>query len=129
MYFQKIRYIVSEGNKTVVTLATSSPGFSFSFTAHLKLKDDTATKGSDYVPIPANVTFSPGEEEVSFEVITTDNQVAQLLKKFEVVIINVTTGCNAEEKVKIGSNDTATIEIVDNDGGLPSNIIMNTFVL
>ena len=124
--FQRIQYSVSEGNKTAVTLVTSSPGFSYSFTVHLKLKDDTATKGSDYVPIPASVTFSPGEEEVSFEVITTDNQVAQLLKRFEVVIINVTTDCDDDERVKIGSNDTATIEIIDNDGGLPSNIIKNT---
>ena len=74
--------------------------------------DMTASGGSDYVPQPVTVVFSPGRAEVSFEVMTVEDNIAEISESFKIVI----TGTNQSELVRIGMDNIAIIEIVDNDG-------------
>ena len=112
--FRPIQYSVAEGNRTTVTLVTNSSAYNFSFTVSLMFMDDTATSGSDYVPMPVSVTFSPEEEELSFEVMATEDDVAEQMERFKIVI----TGTNESTQVIVGSDDTAFVNIEDDDGEL-----------
>jgi hypothetical protein len=109
--FQPLEYTVIEGRIVNITMVTSTSVYSFPFSVSLMFMDMTASGGSDYVPQPVTVAFSPGQEEVSFEVMTVEDNIAEISESFKIVI----TGTNQSELVRIGMDNIAIIEIVDND--------------
>jgi hypothetical protein len=76
--------------------------------------DMTASGGSDYVPQPVTVAFSPGQEEVSFEVMTVEDNIAEISESFKIIITEVTSSCDSSVVV-VGGNNQSTVQIVDND--------------
>jgi hypothetical protein len=50
--------------------------------------DMTASGGSDYVPQPVTVAFSPGQEEVSFEVMTVEDNIAEISESFKIISLS-----------------------------------------
>ena len=70
----------------------------------------TATEGSDFVFNDQTVVFQPGQTQQT-RFILVENDVAVESIEFFNVVLTSTDG-----NVEIGSPDTTTIRIVDNDG-------------
>ena len=116
MSFRPIQYSVTEGDKTNVTLVTNSSAYSFPFTVSLMFMDDTATSGSDYVPMPVSVTFSPGEEELSFEVMATVDRLMEFSESFKIIATNVTTPPDCRGDLVVLGTNMADVNIADSNG-------------
>jgi hypothetical protein len=112
--FEPILYSVEEGGKVNITMVTSTSAYSFPFSVSLMFMDMTASGGSDYVPQPVTVAFSPGQEEVSFEVMTVEDNIAEISESFKIIITEVTSSCDSSVVV-VGGNNQSTVQIVDND--------------
>ena len=78
--------------------------------------DMTASGGSDYVPQPVTVAFSPGQEEVSFEVMTVNDTIAEQEESFKVVIAGVDEVSGCTDRVVMGTDSQAAITISDSNG-------------
>ena len=114
--FQPAQYSVTEGNKTTVTLVTNSSAYSFSFTVSLMFMDDTATSGSDYVPMPVSVTFSPGQQELSFEVMATVDQLTESSESFMIIATDILVPPTCRGDLVVLGTDTAYVNIADSNG-------------
>ena len=77
-----------------------------SFTSH--------TVGRDIRPGPYTVTFAPGQQYAYLTVSPVDDDTAELIEYFTLMIISV----DRPEVVAIGSPSTSVIAIADNDGAL-----------
>ena len=79
-----------------------------------------STAGSDYIPGPYTVSFSPGQQSAILMVPTIDDETVELPQYFTVVI----TAVDRPDVVVIGSTNTSSITIEDNEPGnmLPCDI-------
>ena len=68
--------------------------------------------GRDFRPDPYTVTFTAGQQYASVMVSPIDDDTAELLEYFSVIIYSV----DKPAVVEIGSPNTAVIAIEDNDG-------------
>ena len=90
----------------------NSTNFEFEFYVFLNYKDNTAIDGDDYLHNVFNVHFSKGQDTATFEVPTIDDNIAELMERFTVVIVNTTI----PTKVMTGKSNTASVNLMDNDG-------------
>ena len=91
-------------------MVTSSTSFSTSFTVTLLYQDITTEGISDYTAV-TTVTFGAGDSSSSFEIPIVNDNIAELKETFNITIISVN-----QTFVKIGDDDTAMVDILDNDG-------------
>lgn len=111
VFFDPVSYNVTEGENASLTLRTSS-NFGFSFDVSFMYTDGLATSGRDYTPAVRRVTFDPQQERVNFQLPTIDDEHAEPTEDFQVTIVGTTM---PESEVTVGQ-DTATVNILDNDG-------------
>ena len=99
--FNPTTYSVNEDDGVAeVTLVTSSTSFSTSFTVTLSYQDITTEGSSDYTAV-TTVTFGAGESSSSLRVPIVNDNIAELKETFNITI---------------GGDDTAMVDIFDNDG-------------
>ena len=70
------------------------------------------TAGSDFTPGPLSVSFSAGQPYAILTVSPNDDDTAELLEYFTLMITSV----DRPDVVEIGSPNTSVITIVDNNG-------------
>ena len=112
VFFDPVSYNVTEGGNASLTLRTSSFSFDFSFAVFLMYTDGLATSGRDYTPAIRRVAFEPQQGQVKFQLPTIHDEHAELTEDFQVTIFGTTL---PESLVTVGQ-DTATVNILDNDG-------------
>ena len=100
-------YEVTEGQDAIPMVVLSNPS-SEPVTVTLNTMDGSATENSDFEPGPITVTFEPGETSMPVTIPTMDDDVNEFPESFTVVLSDP-VGAQLGE-------DTATIDIVDNDG-------------
>ncbi len=64
---------------------------------------------SDFTPVSGTLNFADGQSEATINIPITDDSIVEDLESFEVVLSNPTGGAN------LGTNDTTSVTIVDND--------------
>jgi hypothetical protein len=70
----------------------------------------THTADSDYTAIITTITFSAGTTAFSFPVDTSDDDSLEQLERFTALL------SNPSQNIAIGSQDTAEINLMDNEG-------------
>lgn len=115
MFIDPASYTVIEGDSATITVATTG-AFSTSFDVLLALRNGTAVAGSDYNlgPAPYRLTFQPGTTSVQLNVTTINDTVIEAVEQFEAFL--VIPANSSALGVREGSADTASVDIVDNDG-------------
>ena len=71
---------------------------------------NSRTAGFDYTSITSTITFFAGQREASITVFTLEDTTAEQLEDFSALLSNPSEGLD------IGARDTATINIMDNEG-------------
>lgn len=69
----------------------------------------SASNGSDYQPVPSTLTIPAGEYYLDVPIIPVDDPIQEYMESVSIRLLSA-SGC------KIGTNNTATINIIDNDG-------------
>jgi beta-glucosidase len=109
-------YEVMEGETASVTVElnmTSSETISVTYGT----ADGSATAGLDYLPASGTLLFPPGETQQSFLVTTLDNDQDE---EDKTVLLSLTDPQN----VILGTNDQATLTIVDDEEPTPGNVVL-----
>ena len=110
--FNPVTYSVSENDGVAtVTLVTSSFSYDFPFSVTLSYSDITALVGSDYEGNIITVDFIAGQASASFDVPIINDTVAELPEEFSITLVST----NVSDRVVIGDDDVATVEIIDDD--------------
>ena len=91
---------------------TSSTAFSFPFTVTLSYMDGSAEQSKDYTPSVFTVDFAPGQNSVTFDMATIEDNQVEKLENFKIMKV----GTSEPGLVSPGSPDMVTIEIEDDDG-------------
>ena len=112
VFFDPVSFNMTEGGNVSLSVMVNSTNYSFPFSVSLSYKDYTAIDGVDYLHSVFTVDFSAEQDTATFEVLTFDDNVAELMEKFTVVIVNTTI----PSKVMTGGADTASVYLIDNDG-------------
>ena len=112
VFFEAASYNVTEGDNVSVSLAVTSNNYSVPFTVFLSYEDNTASNGVDYLSKVVSLNFSANQSTATFEVPTIDDNIAELLESFTLVIVNTTI------LTPVMRNDTvnASVHLIDNDG-------------
>ena len=111
VFFDPTSYTVSEDMNVTLVLRVSTSDFSFPFTVTVNTIDITAVAEVDYVPGGYTVSFQPGQNEVTLDVPTMDDNIVEMVEMYSAIIASTSV-----DRVLIGSSDMANITIQDNDG-------------
>ena len=65
----------------------------------------------DYISVNEQLVFDSGVNRVCFDVATTSDSVPEIMESFRVALISTSDG-----RVRIGSPDSAVVQITDEDG-------------
>ena len=112
VFFEPVSYNVTEGDNVSVSLVVTSTNYSFSFTVFLSYEDNTASNGVDYLSKVFSLDFSAEQSTATFEVPTIDDNIAELLESFTLVIVNTTIPTPVTRKDTVN----ASVHLIDNDG-------------
>ena len=107
MQFSAADYTVAEGFTRTITVTLSAP-VSVTVTVDYITMDGTAVAGSDYAATGGTLTFAAGETTQTFVVVTQDDDQNE---PNETIILNLSDPTG----VVLGSTDTATLTILDDD--------------
>ena len=72
----------------------------------------TASGGSDYAPLPFNVTVLAGQTTATIDVAVLDDLIVEGNETVEVTLVGIASG---DSGISVGSANTATVVITDND--------------
>ena len=85
--------------------------------------DNTAEEGDDYMSVVFTVSFSAGQKTATFVVPTIDDNIAELTENFKIVIVST-----SNSRAVPGAPDTASVDIIDNDGMSEHSAILFYYV-
>ena len=108
--FEQAAYAVGEGSSVTVKVKLSADP-ERNLTIPLSPVDQGGASIADYSGIPANVSFSSGDDEKTFTVMATQDSIDD---DDESVEITFDTG-NLPDRVSVGDTGTATVSITDDD--------------
>ena len=113
--FLHTQVLVEEGNVAMLTIVAAPANYDFSFSVLLNYSNGTAMEFYDFIIESEEVSFSPGQANVSFTVVTTEDDTVEFpsTQKFSIEIVEI-FGSNS---VDIGNEDTAIVAIIDDDEG------------
>ncbi|WP_197480191.1 CARDB domain-containing protein, partial [Anabaena sp. 4-3] len=108
--FSDANYAINENGTpvTAVTL-TRTNGSDGAVSVRVNLTNGTATAGSDYNNAPITVNFADGEISKTVTIPIFDDTIFDPNQTFNITLSNPTNG------VTIGSQNNATVTIIDND--------------
>lgn len=110
--FSASSYNVDEGAGFVTLNVTRSGGRAFTATVNYQTTDGTAKAGVNYVASNGNVTFAPGETSKTIQIPIIDDANPSSTLQFTVKLTDANgTGF-------VGAQDTATVNILDNDANI-----------
>ena len=108
--FESATYSVAEGGSITVKVKLSADP-ERNLTIPLSPVDKDGASDADYSGIPANVSFSSGDDEKTFTVMATQDSIDD---DDESVEITFDTD-NLPDRVSVGDTGTATVSITDDD--------------
>ena len=111
MGFAADKLTVNEGESVDVTVTRSGKDLDNTASVTVTTEPDTAVHGRHFVHKQEVVTFAPGETEKTVTIETIDNEEKSGTVSFKAVL------SNPSDNATIGSVDTVTISIMDNDLG------------
>ena len=109
--FDSSTYSVNENGGSATLRVVRSGGIGQTVTVNYASADGTATAGSDYTAVSGTLTFSPGVTQQTITVPIINDSVVEPNENFTVTLSNPSAGA------ALGTPATATVTIVDNDGG------------
>jgi Calx-beta domain len=111
-----VDFLTSDG-----TIAVQKMGDVFTVaTVNPLASDGTANERSDYTTAVGTLSFAPGETQKTFDVLITDDGIAELP---ETVLLSL---ANATGNASLGSQGSAQLVIHDNDSSTSNNIDTST---
>jgi sugar lactone lactonase YvrE len=109
--FSSASYTVNEGAGSVALTVVRSGGIQFAVSANFSTANGSAVAGSDYTAASGSVNFAAGETQKTIFVGVNEDSFAEGDETFTVNLSNPSAGAT------LGQPSTATVTIVDNDGG------------
>jgi hypothetical protein len=109
--FSSASYSVSEGGGSVALTVVRSGGIQLAASANYATANGSAQASSDYTAASGSVTFAPGETQKTIIVGVNEDSFAEGDETFSVTLSAPSAGA------ALGNPNTATVTIVDNDGG------------
>lgn len=106
--FSAANYLVSEGGSFATLIVTRSGDTAGTTTVDFATVNGSATNRSDYTEHYGTLTFNPGETSKSFIILITDDVFIESDETITATLSNPTVSV-------LGSLNTATLTIVDND--------------
>ncbi len=108
--FSATEFSINEDGTPITSVTiTRTGGTQGTVSATITLSEDTAIAGSDYNNIPIVVDFADGETSKTVTIPVTDDNLVESAEKIQLVLGNPTGN------VTIGTQNTATLTIADND--------------
>ncbi len=107
--FSAANFSVNESAGTVTITVTRSGGAVGAASVQFNTSNGTATTPSDYQSASGTLFFASGDVSETFTVAIVDNNIAEANETFSLTLSNPVGGT-------LGSQRTATVTIVDNDG-------------
>jgi len=111
--FNPTSYTVSEGVGSAVITVTRTGDTSGTSTVDFATSDGTAQQRTDYTLASGTLTFNPGDTSKTFKVPIIDDAYAEPSETFTVTLSNASGAA-------LGTANTATVTITDNDASGPS---------
>jgi len=103
-------YTVTEGGVATISVTRTGPTDSVATVQFATVDGDTATAGSDYLPVSGTLTFDVGKTVASFTVTTVQDT---LFEPNETVVLQLSSPAPAG--VLLGARSQATLVIVNDD--------------
>ncbi len=107
--FAQSNYTVNEDTGTIHVTLTRTGGSEGEVSVTINLTDDTATAPDDYTSDPITVTFANGETSKTVSIPIVDDGIFEATETVNLTLTNPTGGAT------LGTQDTATLNIIDND--------------
>jgi Ca2+-binding RTX toxin-like protein len=117
--FANNAYSVNENGTASITLVRNG-NVDAEVSATVTLSNGTATATADYTNTPIAVTFAVGETSQTITVPIVDDSKFELNETINLALTNLSSG------VALGTQNTATLTIVDNDVALPGTLQFST---
>ena len=109
--FSAANYFANESAGSVAITVVRSGGSQLAASANYATTNGSAQAGSDYTGTFGTVAFAPGETQKTINVAISDDALIEGDETFKITLSNPSVGA------MLGSPSSATITIVDNDGG------------
>jgi Calx-beta domain len=109
--FDSSTYSVNENGTSATLKVIRSGGVGLTVTVNYASADGTATGGSDYTAVSGTLTFNPGVTQQTISIPITNDSVVEGNETFTVTLSNPSAGA------ALGTPSSATVTIVDDDGG------------
>ncbi|MFN9173915.1 MAG: Calx-beta domain-containing protein, partial [Synechocystis sp.] len=118
--FSSANFTATEGgtNQAAITLIRTT-GNRGQASVTVNLANGTATAGQDYTNTPINVIFANGETSKTVTIPIVNDTLAEPNETINLSLTNPTGGAT------LGSQNSATLTIIDNDGTYPDLTITN----
>ncbi|MBG89377.1 MAG: hypothetical protein CMO80_21120, partial [Verrucomicrobiales bacterium] len=114
LMFRAPEFTVAESTATGVVHVARLGGLEGVVTVGIQTTvNGTATAGSDFVATNDTITFTDGQTNVSFEVIIIDDIFVEGTESVDLALAN--PGGQGSSTAVLGANDTASLNIVDDD--------------
>ncbi|AKE63138.1 Alkaline phosphatase [Microcystis aeruginosa NIES-2549] len=108
--FSQANYSINEDGTTVIAVTVNrTNGSDESVSATISLSDGTATRPEDYTNTSVTVNFANGETSKTVTIPVVNDGVFEPNETINLTLINPTNGAT------IGTQNTATLTIIDND--------------
>ncbi|MEA5536013.1 Calx-beta domain-containing protein [Crocosphaera sp. XPORK-15E] len=120
LVFSQANYSVNEnGNPVIAVTVNRTGGSDGSVSATINLTDGTATRPADYSNTSVNVTFANGETSKIVTIPVVNDALNESNETINLTLTSPTNGAT------IGTQNTATLTIIDNDGTNADLIVTN----
>src|SRR5262249_45694084 len=110
LQFSTAAFTVNENQGTATITVTRTGGSNVPVSVSYATSNGTATAGSDYAAASGTLNFAAGETSKTFTVSITDDTAVESNETINLTLSAPTSGAT------LGSQNTATLTIVDNDG-------------
>ncbi|HEX8180914.1 MAG TPA: Calx-beta domain-containing protein [Pyrinomonadaceae bacterium] len=116
--FSAANYTVNESRTSATITVTRTGTTTGAASLAYATSDGTATAGSDYTATAGTLNFASGEASKTFTVAISNDTEAEPNETVQLTLSNPSAGAT------LGTQSTATLTIIDNDGAATSNIIV-----